>query len=187
MKDEYVKMCECGCGKAAPIAKGDDNRRGQTKGQQLRFVNGHNQRGMTGAKSNRWSGGRSITTDGRYKVHKPEHQRAGSNGYVYQSILIAEKAFGKSIPIGARVHHVDSNEGNDKNNNLVICESCAYHLFLHQRKRAYDACGNPKWRKCCFCKEYDKLENLHITPQGASYHTDCNREYRKAYYVRRGK
>lgn len=38
---ETVKLCECGCGKPAPLAKGTDKRVGHTLGQPLRFVHGH--------------------------------------------------------------------------------------------------------------------------------------------------
>lgn len=38
---EVVKLCECGCGEAAPIAKKTRRERGQVKGQPLRFVHGH--------------------------------------------------------------------------------------------------------------------------------------------------
>ncbi len=40
-----VKLCECGCGQPAPIAKRTDRTWGQVKGQPLRFVHGHRLRG----------------------------------------------------------------------------------------------------------------------------------------------
>ena len=36
-----VKLCECGCGKPAPIAKWNDRSYGWEKGQSKRFVKGH--------------------------------------------------------------------------------------------------------------------------------------------------
>lgn len=36
-----VKLCECGCGQAAPVAVQNDIRYGHTKGQAKRFVMGH--------------------------------------------------------------------------------------------------------------------------------------------------
>lgn len=36
-----VKLCECGCGRPAPIAKKTDNGRGHVKGQPMRFICGH--------------------------------------------------------------------------------------------------------------------------------------------------
>lgn len=39
-----MKLCECGCGTPAPIAKVTDNKKGWTRGQPKRFVAGHNTR-----------------------------------------------------------------------------------------------------------------------------------------------
>lgn len=39
--DSAVKLCECGCGQPAPIAKRNDTRAGQIKGQPIRFISGH--------------------------------------------------------------------------------------------------------------------------------------------------
>lgn len=36
-----VKLCECGCGRPAPIAKHTNTSRGHIKGKPIRFVNGH--------------------------------------------------------------------------------------------------------------------------------------------------
>ena len=40
-----MKLCECGCGAPAPIAKANHRQKGHVKGQPTRFVNGHNNRG----------------------------------------------------------------------------------------------------------------------------------------------
>jgi hypothetical protein len=37
-----VKMCECGCGKLAPLAQKTNKKRGDIKNQPLRFIRGHN-------------------------------------------------------------------------------------------------------------------------------------------------
>lgn len=36
------KLCECGCGNPAPLAKQTDNKKGYKKGDPLRFIAGHN-------------------------------------------------------------------------------------------------------------------------------------------------
>lgn len=36
-----VALCECGCGKPAPIAMRNDRRHGHVKGQAVRFIKGH--------------------------------------------------------------------------------------------------------------------------------------------------
>lgn len=44
MPDATLKLCECGCGQAAPIANQTDNNRGYVQGRPMRFVLGHNGR-----------------------------------------------------------------------------------------------------------------------------------------------
>lgn len=36
-----TKLCECGCGEAAPVATRTDRKRGYVRGEPRRFVNGH--------------------------------------------------------------------------------------------------------------------------------------------------
>jgi len=36
-----IKLCECGCGRPAPIATKINKKRGWIKGQPLRFIQGH--------------------------------------------------------------------------------------------------------------------------------------------------
>mgnify|MGYP001614934139 CR=1 FL=1 len=40
-----MKLCECGCGKSAPIAQRNRTKGNWIKGQSLRFIHGHNGRG----------------------------------------------------------------------------------------------------------------------------------------------
>ena len=55
---------------------------------------------------------------------------------ILRHILVAEKALGKSLPVGAEVHHVDLDRSNDNPSNLVICQNRAYHKLLHKRTEA---------------------------------------------------
>ena len=79
-----------------------------------------------------------------------------------EHIAQAEMALGKPLPKGAIVHHVDMNPSNNSHSNLVICQNQAYHLLLHVRTRAYNACGNASWRKCKICKTHDDPMNLEL-------------------------
>lgn len=73
----------------------------------------------------------SIDSDG-YRRHSIK----GIN--IREHILVAAKALGKPLPIGAVVHHVDGNKSNNKTSNLVICPNDAYHKLLHKREKWYD-------------------------------------------------
>ncbi len=71
--------------------------------------------------------------------------------------LIAEKALGRALPLGAVIHHVNGIKTDDSRGNHVICENHAYHSHLHQRIRAYRATGSPTAVKCHYCKQWGEL------------------------------
>lgn len=95
-----------------------------------------------------------------------------------QHVLVAEHALGKSLPIGAIVHHVNKDTKDNRNQNLVICQDQQYHKILHRRQDALEACGNANWRKCCICKQYDDPSNMSINGSPLhgerAYHKSCN-------------
>lgn len=119
-------------------------------------------------------------------IDTPARRPAGSkiyhaNGYakvsaarVSEHIQIAELALRKSLPKAAEVHHVNCIKTDNRNCNLVICNDHAYHSLLHMRTRALDACGNPNFRKCAICGEWDDPKNMYQrkTKQG-QWHRAC--------------
>jgi hypothetical protein len=72
--------------------------------------------------------------NGYVLIYKPDHPSAiksgGEKGYVYEHVLVAEKATGKKIPKGYEVHHLDFNRANNVPNNLIVL-SYAAHQQLH--------------------------------------------------------
>ena len=183
LQDSYgrdkMKLCECGCGNPAPISKFNRKERGQKKGEPIRFISGHNSKLQPiGKKSPLWNGGKT-TNNGRIMLYNPNHPRANVKGYVFRTILIVEKAIGKFLSLKHEVHHIDGSLKNDENKNLIVCESHAYHLSLHRKKRALDACGNPNWWKCGHCKQYDDPYNLYKNPKTGRplYHSECKNRY----------
>lgn len=102
-----------------------------------------------------------------------------NNGYKrfagkLKHVAVAEKAFGRRLPAGAVVHHVDYNKLNNTNSNLVVC-SRALHRVIHMRTDALNACGHADWRKCTICKKYDAPENMYCKGRTA-YHRSCRRQ-----------
>lgn len=95
-----------------------------------------------------------------------------------EHIAIAEKAMGRPLPPKAEVHHVDGDKANNAPTNLVVCPDRAYHMLLHLRQRAYDACGHSDWRKCWLCQKYDKPDNMKLCEGRAqAEHRRCRTQY----------
>lgn len=95
-----------------------------------------------------------------------------------EHVLVVERILGKPLPPGAQVHHVDYDRTHNAPGNLVVCPDQAYHRLLHRRTDALDACGNPNWMPCRFCRQYDDPLNLYVAPDGVhAYHRSCSAEY----------
>jgi hypothetical protein len=137
-------MCQCGCGQLATISKRTDPRFGWVKGQPRRFLRGHHRR-LLEATGNRYLRARVAG------VERPAH------------VVVAEKALGRALPMGAQVHHVDTNRKNNAAVNLVICQDHAYHRLLHARMRVVKAGGNPNSQNLCrVCRRCMSFERFHL-------------------------
>lgn len=104
--------------------------------------------------------------DGRLVVYQGGQRK-------FDHVFVAEKVLGKSLPANAVVHHIDGNPANNSHDNLVVCQDRAYHCLLHIRTRALAAVGNANWRRCKFCKQHDKPENLGTLKDGSFFHRSC--------------
>lgn len=115
------------------------------------------------------------------------HARADPQGHVCVHILIAEKALGKPLPVGAEVHHVDEDVSNNANQNLVICQDKAFHKLLHVRTRIVKAGGDPNTqRECDRCHELKFFSEFNRCHKNKSdglqrYCRRCQSEYTKSY------
>ena len=117
-----------------------------------------------------------------------KHRRPSINGHRGElrgeHVLVAEKALGKPLPLGAIVHHVDGDGANNAHSNLVVCPDQGYHQLLHLRQRALAACGHADWVKCQFCKGWDDPGQMYTyVPKGyqqpRGWHVACQREYQR--------
>lgn len=139
-------LCCCGCGQSTRIAECANSRTGDVKGEPRRFLKGHQTRRPSPP-------GRRLSTGGYVLLFAPEHPRATTNGSVFEHIVVAEKALGRLLPLGAVVHHVNDEKAENRNDNLVILENNSEHKSLHRRRRVLRAGGNP-WTQwlCSTCK-----------------------------------
>src|SRR3990167_645074 len=106
-----------------------------------------------------------------------------------EHVIIVERAIGRALPKGAQIHHVDGNGRNNECSNLVVCPNRAYHSLLHMRTAALNACGNPDWRKCGFCKKWDAPANLAFWKRGSPSgtviaHRECANATQRSYKAR---
>lgn len=162
-------LCQCGCGGKTLISPRDNKANGHVKGEPRRYLNHHFNRSAKGKKNPSWDGGRYVDKKGYPLVRNQDHPRAIAGGYVYEHILKAENALGKPLPLNVAVHHHDVKQ-------LVVCQDQGYHMLIHQRKRAYEACGQANWRKCWICKRYDNP--LRLCGKGRKkYHQECSTQY----------
>jgi len=181
-------LCGCGCGQLAPIARRSDSKWGWIKGEAKRFISGHQMRGRTRSENHNWRGGRSTWADGYVRVRVPEHPRA-SNGYVFEHILIVERALGHYLPPSARVHHRNEQRSDNRPENLLACEDTAYHRLIHERVEAFRATGTPDARRCKFCHEWAKPSDPAVRSQSRGrgyrllFHVQCRRQAERARYA----
>lgn len=165
-------LCECGCGRETPIAERNRAERGQLKGLPVRFYPTH---------SSRNKGGRLLKRTGYVEVATGVRAGSAAVRYIREHIIVAERAIGKRLPLGAVVHHIDGDKANNEPSNLLICESSAYHTLLHRRLRAYRATGNPNSRRCIFCGKW----GLDLLVGRTAEHPECRRAYNAAWRLRR--
>lgn len=176
--------CECGCEEKTTIAKQTRTKKGHIRGKPVRFIPGHGPQPVQhkgsynpkGALHPNWIGGRSQHMHGYLMKRKRKHPKATGKGqYVFEHLILAEKALGKHLPQNAVVFHLDENKsGLD---NLVICQNNGYAQVLRRRRRALQECGDASKRRCPFCKEYDDEINMYMRPSGQCVHRECANKY----------
>jgi hypothetical protein len=134
MNNKYG-YCRCGCGKKTKVSPKTCTSKNWVKGTPRDYCHGHH----IGKRSDhpRWVGGRHVFKSRNKKyinILKPDHPRNKSR-YVFEHILIAEKALGYILPAGVVVHHIDGDGLNNSNSNLVVCQDDSYHKLIHKKLR----------------------------------------------------
>lgn len=81
--------------------------------KRLRDKNGHGRN---------WRGGVQHDTSGYILIHHPEHPRANTGGYVFEHILVWERIYGKPLPKGWIIHHLNGIRNDNQPQNLMGME-----------------------------------------------------------------
>lgn len=80
----------------------------------------------------------------------PGSPRSRINGVVDRdSRWIARAALGRSLPAGSIVHHVNSNNQDNRPQNLVLLQDVREHTELHRKMRVRAAGGDPWMDRWC--------------------------------------
>ena len=95
-----------------------------------------------------------------------------------EHILVAERARGKVLPVGAEVHHWNGVKADNAPSNLVVCPNHGYHRLLHYRQRALSESGHADWKYCSFCGLFDDPENMYMyARKNVAFHRVCSAKY----------
>lgn len=146
-----MKLCECGCGGPAPIAKKPNKKLGHINGQPVRFIRGHQARTQAFRDKMRSLGtGIKHDTRGYIGVLTPSHPHADPSGYVYEHRLVMEKHLGRILSTDEVVHHIDENKSNNSIENLMVVTE-EEHKRIHNGWFIKDG----QWFKpCSGCKQF---------------------------------
>jgi hypothetical protein len=88
----------------------------------------------SGSKCGNWKGGKSFTSSGYILIRVPGHPGQNSSGYVFEHIIIWEKANNSLLPKGMVIHHINGVETDNRIENLQAMTK-SEHCKLHSSRK----------------------------------------------------
>lgn len=143
--EKSAALCECGCGQPTPLAKQTFARRGVVKGQPVRFVSGHNLRGLTRSESHKrgiaegqrraWATKRKRkpvgSTNHDHHGYVRVKTRASAGRWDKQHVLVMEQVIGRRLFPDEVVHHINSIRSDNRPENLHLFRNGSEHNKAH--------------------------------------------------------
>jgi hypothetical protein len=143
-RQQFVRLCECGCGQPTLLATYTSPKSGSTRGQPLRFLPRHHIKGTTHPRYK----GRTIS-GGYAFIFVPDHPYANKHGCVQEHRLVVERLIGRYLRPEEVVHHDNEDKQDNRPENLILCDSNGEHLRLHHTRSTgaiCARCGDPARR-----------------------------------------
>lgn len=113
----------------------------RTRGEALKlaFSQGRMKRGgLFKEKAPNWKGGRIHHHKGYIAIHSSLRKPSGGPKYIYEHVLVWEKAHGK-VPQGWHVHHINGVKSDNRLENLVALSARDHaRVFAIHQKRIRD-------------------------------------------------
>lgn len=89
-----------------------------------------------GDKCPRWKSGKIITTQGYYRIFKPEWISADKDGYVTEHKFLVEKLLKRKLKTSETIHHINGDKKDNRLKNLYLFSNKAQHASYHHNKKS---------------------------------------------------
>lgn len=144
-----MKLCKCGCGQPAPIAKRCRRLKDGTlvkRGGQMDYIKFHHTRLETninhiraeGAKLAKQKPKRRIDSHGYVDIKMPDHPNAKSDGYIKEHRLVMSSHLGRPLTPKETIHHINGIKTDNRIDNLEIVTASEHNKIHDPLKRLHN-------------------------------------------------